>query len=121
MLQADYPYAAATAATGTVLAAGGLWYFQRKLIYPSNFPDGSRTNVPLPTAVGLPFEDVTITCADGVKVKAYVIPARRRFMGTAELRSLSKEDFKRRAQEEVELWTREMGTEDAVEVCLIRA
>ena len=28
---------------GTGVVAGGLWYFQRSLIYPAYLPDGSRT------------------------------------------------------------------------------
>ncbi|KAK4703765.1 abhydrolase domain-containing protein 13, partial [Phenoliferia sp. Uapishka_3] len=34
---------------------------------------GSRTNVPLPTDYGMPFEDVSLTTPDGVKIKAYLM------------------------------------------------
>ena len=41
---------------GTGVVAGGLWYFQRSLIYPAYLPDGSRTrkSEPLPTRISYP-------------------------------------------------------------------
>lgn len=72
--------------------------------------------MPKPTAVGLPYEDVTITTHDGVKIKGYVIPARRRFIPTHELQSMSSTERKERGEKEVEAWTEEMGNEDALEV-----
>jgi hypothetical protein len=66
--------------------------------------------------VGLPYEDATLTTPDNVKIKAYVIPARRRFLATADLQTMSSEERKERTKAEVEKWTEEMGNEDAVAV-----
>ena len=72
-------------------------------------------DVPKPTAVGLPYEDVTLTCSDGVKVKAFVIPARKHFIPTDQLKSLPRDQWKARLEKEVDDWSREMGTEDAIQ------
>ncbi len=48
-----------------------LWHFQRSLIY---FPFG---NAPPPTSVGLPHaEDVTVSTADGERLRAWFVPPR---------------------------------------------
>ena len=72
--------------------------------------------MPKPTAVGLPYEDVTLTTPDHVKIKAYVIPARRRFVPTEELQAMSAKERKERGEKEIEAWAEEMGKEDAIEV-----
>lgn len=56
----------------TALVASGLYLFQSKLIYPSNFPAGSRTAVDTPDSFQMPYKDVTIDTPDGEKIKAYV-------------------------------------------------
>lgn len=66
--------------------------------------------------VGLPYEDVTITTSDKVKLTAYVIPARRTFISTAELKSMNEAQRKAAAEKEIERWTKEMAEDDAVEV-----
>ncbi|OXG18939.1 BEM46 family protein [Cryptococcus neoformans Tu401-1] len=108
-------YALGASVTATILAIGGLWYFQRSLIYPSGFPEGSRIVVPKPIEVGCPYEDVTLTCSDGVKIKAYVIMARRKPLMVSELRGLSLAERKERAQMEMEAWAQEMSDEKAIE------
>lgn len=75
-----------------------------------------RSDVAKPSLVGLPYEDVTITTSDHVKIKAYVIPARRNFISTAELKEMNEEQRKAAVQREIERWTKEMGEDDAVEV-----
>ncbi|QNP98073.1 Hypothetical protein YALI2_D00514g [Yarrowia lipolytica] len=58
----------------TAFVAAGLYIFQSKLIYPSNFPAGSRTHVDTPDSQGMPsYKDVTIETADGEKIKAFVV------------------------------------------------
>jgi len=74
------------------------------------------TDVPKPTAVGLPYEDVTLTTPDGVKLKAYVIPVRRHFISTHDMQTMSSKERKERTEKEVEVWAQEMGKEDALEV-----
>lgn len=108
-------YAFGASVTATTLAIGGLWYFQRSLIYPSGFPEGSRSVVPKPIEVGCPYEDVTLTCSDGIKIKAYVIMARKKPLMLSELRGLTPTERKERAQYEMEAWAQEMGDEKAIE------
>lgn len=72
--------------------------------------------VPKPIEVGCPYEDVTLTCSDGVKIKAYVIMARRKPLMMSELRGLSPAERKEKAQMEMEAWAQEMGDEKAIEV-----
>ncbi|KAF9980110.1 hypothetical protein BGZ65_005543 [Modicella reniformis] len=67
----SYPLAAAAVA---VLSGGALLYhYQCEIIYPANFPEGSRTNVAKPSQYGLPYEDLTLVTPDNVKIKAYLI------------------------------------------------
>ena len=66
--------------------------------------------------MGLPYEDVTLTTPDHVKIKAYVIPARQRFVPTEELQAMSAKERKERGEKEVEAWAEEMGKEDTIEV-----
>lgn len=73
-------------------------------------------DVPKPTVVGLPYEDVTLTTPDNLKIKAYVIPARKHFVSTVELQQMGKEERKKKMDQEIESWAEEMGKEDAVEV-----
>jgi hypothetical protein len=74
------------------------------------------TDVPKPTVVGLPYEDVTLTTPDNLRIKAYVIPARKHFVSTVELQQMGKEERKKRMDQEIESWAEEMGKEDAAEV-----
>ncbi|ORZ38824.1 Alpha/Beta hydrolase protein [Catenaria anguillulae PL171] len=53
--------------------AGLLYAYQNSLIYPANFPPGSREHVDTPDELGLPYEDVTLTTPDGLNLKAYFI------------------------------------------------
>lgn len=75
-----------------------------------------RIDVPTPADVGLPYEDVTITTSDKVKVKGYVIPARRTYISTPEIQRMSPEERVKRAAEETEKWAEEVGTDEAVKV-----
>nr|ODN94582.1 BEM46 family protein [Cryptococcus depauperatus CBS 7855] len=111
-------YAFGASVVGATLCAGCLWYFQRHLIYPSGIPQGSRQVVPKPIEVGCPYEDVTLTCPDGIKIKAYVMLARRKPLTTDEIRHLSKDERKERAKKEVEAWAQEMGDEKAIKAHL---
>ncbi|KAG0013707.1 hypothetical protein BGZ82_002055 [Podila clonocystis] len=67
----SYSIAAAVVA---VLSGGALLYhYQCEIIYPANFPEGSRTNVAKPSQYGLPYEDLTLVTPDKVKIRAYLI------------------------------------------------
>lgn len=60
----------------SVISVGGLLYnYQCSLIYPSNLPAGSRTNVPTPADFGMPYEEVSLVTPDGVRLKAFLILA----------------------------------------------
>jgi hypothetical protein len=72
--------------------------------------------VPRPTDAGLPYEDVTITTPDSVRIKGYVIPARRRVVPLHELRGLDAKGMRERGAVEQEAWQAEKESEDAVEV-----
>ncbi|TPX43842.1 hypothetical protein SeMB42_g04563 [Synchytrium endobioticum] len=51
-----------------------LYKYQTALIYPANFPDGSRTVVWTPDKFNMPdYEDLTLSTADKVKIRAYLI------------------------------------------------
>lgn len=59
-----------------VLAVGfmiGLYHFQTKLIYASNFPEHSRTQVDNPRRYKIDYEDVTIETHDGEKLTGYLM------------------------------------------------
>ncbi|CED84403.1 Predicted alpha/beta hydrolase BEM46 [Phaffia rhodozyma] len=61
--------------TLAVVFVGAVYIGQNKLIYPSAYPEGSRTKVDLPTEFDMPFEDVELTAPDGTKLKAYLMLA----------------------------------------------
>ncbi|KAG9219795.1 hypothetical protein CCMSSC00406_0008172 [Pleurotus cornucopiae] len=63
----------ATAAGVSTVGAGLLWYGQNYLIYPSAFPPGSRTDVPIPSDFGLPYEDLVLHTPDGVTLRSYLL------------------------------------------------
>ncbi|KAL0959367.1 hypothetical protein HGRIS_014621 [Hohenbuehelia grisea] len=72
-LQSFAKGAFATAAGLSTVAAGLLYYGQNYLIYPSAFPPGSRTDVPVPSDFGLPYEDLVLTTKDGVTLRSYLL------------------------------------------------
>jgi len=76
----------------------------------------TETDVPVPTMIGLPYEDVTLTTSDHVKIKAYVIPARRRPILLAEMQKMTTADMVDRGKKEMEVWAKEIAEEDAVVV-----
>jgi hypothetical protein len=64
----------------------------------------------------LAYEDVTLTTSDNVKLKAYVIPARRRNTSLDDMRGMTMKQREQIGEKAVEEWMAEMGKEDAVEV-----
>ncbi|KAK9460411.1 Alpha/Beta hydrolase protein [Lipomyces oligophaga] len=59
---------------GCIGALAALLYFaQTALIYPSNFPAGSRTEVQTPDRYDIPYEDITLETGDGEKIKVFVM------------------------------------------------
>ncbi|KAF9426980.1 hypothetical protein BGZ94_005704 [Podila epigama] len=62
------------AAVVAILSGGALLYhYQCEIIYPANFPEGSRKHVAKPSHYGLPYEDLTLVTPDKVKIRAYLI------------------------------------------------
>ncbi|KAI8338994.1 Alpha/Beta hydrolase protein [Chlamydoabsidia padenii] len=61
--------------TGIASVAGTfiLWLYQCELIYPSSFPDGSRTQVAKPSDFGMDYTEETLTTKDKIKLRTYVI------------------------------------------------
>ncbi|KAJ7263043.1 Alpha/Beta hydrolase protein [Mycena rebaudengoi] len=72
----------ATAATLSTVGAGLLYYGQNYLIYPSAFPPGSRTDVPIPSDYGLPYEDLELKTLDGITLRCYLLPQSRELSKT---------------------------------------
>ncbi|KAJ7621007.1 Alpha/Beta hydrolase protein [Roridomyces roridus] len=68
----------ATAATLTTVGAGLLYYGQNYLIYPSAFPSGSRTDVPVPASFNLPYQDLELKTSDGITLRCYLLPQSKR-------------------------------------------
>ncbi|KAH9916739.1 alpha/beta-hydrolase [Epithele typhae] len=69
--------ATATAAGIGTVGVGLLFFGQNYLIYPSAFPPGSRTEVPVPTDFDLPYEDLILTTPDNVKLRCYLLTQRK--------------------------------------------
>lgn len=66
-------------AVGVASTAMLLYRYQRSLVYPSNFPAGSRTEVMTPDAFDVPdYESLTLTTPDGEKLHAYLMAQRTR-------------------------------------------
>ncbi|KAF8629930.1 hypothetical protein AX15_003185 [Amanita polypyramis BW_CC] len=74
--------ALATVATISAVGIGLLYYGQGYLIYPSAFPPGARTEVPVPTDYGLPYEDLPLKTPDGVTLRCYLITLRKSLTST---------------------------------------
>jgi fermentation-respiration switch protein FrsA (DUF1100 family) len=61
---------------GLTLVAGLVYFNQRKLIYPSNMPEGARENVDTPSMHGFTddqWEELSIKTPDGIHLQAYFI------------------------------------------------
>ncbi|KAI0777406.1 alpha/beta-hydrolase [Trametes elegans] len=56
---------------------GLLFFGQNYLIYPSAFPPGSRTEVPVPTDFGLPYQDLPLVTPDNVTLRCYLLTQRK--------------------------------------------
>lgn len=74
-------------------------------------------DVPRPTALGMAYEDVTLTTSDSVKIKAYVIPARQDVKSRETMMGLSPAERDELGKQAMEDWIQEMGKDDVVEVC----
>ncbi|KAI9094585.1 Alpha/Beta hydrolase protein [Phlyctochytrium arcticum] len=70
----------ASAYLGFTMLTGGLlmlYTYQNSLIYPANFPPGSREKVATPAMFDMhDYEDIQITTPDGVVITAYLIRRR---------------------------------------------
>lgn len=70
------PAIASTAVAGVLTSL--LYFKQKSLIYPSNMPPNSRTDVSRPSQFGIKdFEDLTIPTPDGEKLSAFYIRGSR--------------------------------------------
>jgi fermentation-respiration switch protein FrsA (DUF1100 family) len=76
---ASYMRLPALASTGVAAVVTSLLYFKQKaLIYPSNMPANSRTDLPRPSQFGITdFEELVIPTDDGEKLSAFYIRAPR--------------------------------------------
>lgn len=62
-----------TLTVGIASAAGLLYVYQRALIYPSSFPEGSRTLVDSPEQYNIPFQEFRLNTPDREKLHVYVM------------------------------------------------
>ena len=77
ILQTTIKWVLILAITAIIAGVTLLYFNQNQLIYPSAFPEGSRTKVQKPNEFGLnDWEDVELTTQDSVKIKAYLIKKR---------------------------------------------
>ncbi|KAI0354055.1 alpha/beta-hydrolase [Trametes cingulata] len=67
----------ATAAGLSTVGVGLLFFGQNYLIYPSAFPPGSRTEVPVPTDFDLPYQDLALVTPDNVTLRCYLLTQRK--------------------------------------------
>jgi hypothetical protein len=64
------------------------------------------------------YEDITLTTSDNLAIKAYMIPARRNVKSREEMMGLSASQREEVGKEALGEWIKEMGEDDAFEVCL---
>jgi hypothetical protein len=72
--------------------------------------------VPKPTQLGMPYEDITIITPDKVRIKAYIIPARRHSIPKEEWAGMSAQERKEVGEKVMRDWGQEMGDDEAIEV-----
>jgi hypothetical protein len=65
------------------------------------------------------YEDITLTTSDSVRIKAYVIPARHNTKSRTEMMGLSPSQREQVGKEAMDEWVKEMGEDDALEVCFL--
>ena len=53
--------------------AGLLYVYQSALVYPSTFPEGSRTHVDTPDSLDMPYTEHRLTTPDRVKLHVYAM------------------------------------------------
>ncbi|KAF9965281.1 hypothetical protein BGZ70_005127 [Mortierella alpina] len=66
-------YSLAAAAVAILSGGALLYHYQCEIIYPANFPEGSRTHVAKPSQYNMPYEDLTLVTPDKVQIRAYLI------------------------------------------------
>ena len=57
-------------------AATLLYHYQRTLVYPSNFPTGSRTEILTPDQYDIEYENLTLQTPDGESLHAFLMTQR---------------------------------------------
>ena len=64
------------------------------------------------------YEDITLTTSDNLAIKAYMIPARRNVKSREEMMGLTPSQREEVGKEALGEWVKEMGEDDAFEVCV---
>lgn len=62
------------------------------------------------------YEDVTLLTSDSIKIKAYVIPARRNIKSKEEMMGMSPAQRDELGKEAMDEWVKEMGEDETIEV-----
>ena len=56
-----------------IVIVGGLYHYQDSLLYYPEQPESARVFVQTPSSLGLPFENVTLTTSDNIRIMGYFI------------------------------------------------
>ena len=59
-----------------------------------------------------------MTTSDNLKIKGYVIPVRKEYITTLDIQRMSPQERVLKAKEEMDKWSAEIGTEEAIKVSL---
>jgi hypothetical protein len=62
------------------------------------------------------YEDITLTTSDNVKIKAYMIPARKNVLSKSEMMSMSATQREEAGEKAMAEWNKEKINDDALEV-----
>jgi hypothetical protein len=62
------------------------------------------------------YEDITLTTSDNVKIKAYMIPARKNVLSKSEMMSMSATQREEAGEKAMAEWNQEKVNDDALEV-----
>ena len=56
-----------------IVIVGGLYHYQDSLLYYPEQPESARVFVQTPSSLGLPYENVSLTTSDDIRITAYFI------------------------------------------------
>ncbi|WBW72970.1 palmitoyl-(protein) hydrolase [Schizosaccharomyces osmophilus] len=66
-------YGGAVSLSITVIALAFLYRYQKSIIYPSSFPEGSRSTIATPKDFGIDYEQISLKTRDKVSLDSYLM------------------------------------------------